>query len=108
MDKCKRSLSIILSLLSFLLLGGSPVLVFLSLCFAQNGVKPATLNMGTIVSYNTTTGRVTRKAIELDVEDVNNDKTFLNETQLGLMMMDYNYTSSIGTIAGMFNVFKVD
>ncbi|GLJ46364.1 hypothetical protein SUGI_0977270 [Cryptomeria japonica] len=90
-----------------MLLGGAPHLIFPCLCLAQNGVRPATVNVGAIVSYNTTIGRVSRKAIELAVEDVNNDKTLLNETQLVLTMVDSNRSAFIGTLAA-FELSKKD
>ncbi|KAH9328311.1 hypothetical protein KI387_000419, partial [Taxus chinensis] len=73
----------------------------ISLCLAQNGGRPATVNVGALVAYNTTIGRVAKKAIELALEDVNNDETVLNGTQLVLTMMDSNCSAFIGTSAAL-------
>ncbi|GLJ46345.1 hypothetical protein SUGI_0976910 [Cryptomeria japonica] len=77
------------------------------LCLAQNGARPATVNVGALVAYHTTIGRVAKKAIELAVEDVNNDKTVLNGTKLVLTMMDTNCTAFIGTSAAL-ELMKTD
>ncbi|GLJ46350.1 hypothetical protein SUGI_0977080 [Cryptomeria japonica] len=71
------------------------------LCLAQNGTRPATVNVGALVAYDTTIGRVAKKAIELAVEDVNKDGTVLNGTKLVLTMMDTNCTAFIGTSAAL-------
>lgn len=71
------------------------------LCLAQNGTRPATVHVGALVAYDTTIGRVAKKAIELAVEDVNKDKTVLNGTKLVLTMMDTNCSAFIGTSAAL-------
>ncbi|KAH9328301.1 hypothetical protein KI387_000409 [Taxus chinensis] len=86
---------------SFLVLGLASIVFSPCPCSAENGKRPATVNVGALVAYNTTIGRVAKKAIELAVEDVNKDKTLLNETQLVLTMMDTNCSAFIGTSAAL-------
>ncbi|GLJ46365.1 hypothetical protein SUGI_0977280 [Cryptomeria japonica] len=80
------------------------MMIFLNwtcLCLTQNGDRPATVNLGALAAYNSTIGRVAKKAIELALEDVNNDKTLLNRTRLVLTMMDSNCSAFIGTSAAL-------
>lgn len=62
---------------------------------------PATVNVGALLAYNTTMGRVAKQAIEMAVEDVNNSPSLLNATQLLLTMMDSNCSAFIGTAAAL-------
>ncbi|XP_057866287.2 glutamate receptor 3.3 isoform X3 [Cryptomeria japonica] len=87
-----------------LVLGFVSIVIFsdcIFLCLAQNGTRPATVNVGALVAYNTTIGRVAKKAIELALEDINNDETLLNGTRLVLTMMDSNCSAFIGTSAAL-------
>ncbi|KAH9328287.1 hypothetical protein KI387_000395, partial [Taxus chinensis] len=89
---------------ALLVLGFVSVVVspdWVCLCLAQNGARPATVNVGALVAYRTTIGRVAKKAIELALEDVNNSETVLNGTQLKLTMMDSNCSAFIGTSAAL-------
>jgi len=61
---------------------------------------PATVNVGALLAYNTTMGRVAKQAIEMALEDVNNSPSLLNGTQLVLTMMDSNCSAFLGTAAG--------
>ncbi|XP_057858418.2 glutamate receptor 3.4 isoform X2 [Cryptomeria japonica] len=92
------------SWVSLLVLGFIFMMIFLNwtcLCLTQNGDRPATVNLGALAAYNSTIGRVAKKAIELALEDVNNDKTLLNRTRLVLTMMDSNCSAFIGTSAAL-------
>jgi len=62
---------------------------------------PATVNVGALLAYNTTMGRVAKQAIEMALEDVNNSPSLLNGTQLVLTMMDSNCSAFLGTAAAL-------
>ena len=50
--------------------------------------RPDVVNIGALVAYDSTIGKVAKKAIELALEDVNRDSIVLNGTRLALSMMD--------------------
>jgi len=62
---------------------------------------PVTVNVGALLAYNTTIGRVAKQAIELALEDVNNSPSLLSETRLVLTMMDSSCSAFIGTAAAL-------
>ncbi|GMP62449.1 hypothetical protein CsSME_00024558 [Camellia sinensis var. sinensis] len=78
-----------------LLLNGSvldnPVWVLiygLLLCCHVKCQRPEILRIGTLLSYNSVIGRVSKVAIETAIADVNADPSILNGTQLKLIMED--------------------
>ena len=50
--------------------------------------RPRTVNVGALMSFNSTVGRVAKVAIEAAVDDVNSDATILNGTELKILMLD--------------------
>ncbi|KAH9328298.1 hypothetical protein KI387_000406, partial [Taxus chinensis] len=92
------------NLVSLMVLGFASILGFphwACLCFAQNGVRPATVNVGALLAYDSTIGRVAKKAIQLALEDVNKDKKLLKGTRIALTMMDSNCSAYIGISAAL-------
>ena len=62
--------------------------------------RPDVVNIGALVAYDSTIGKVARKAIELVVEDVNSNLSVLNGIWLVVTMMDTNCSAFFGTIVG--------
>ena len=62
--------------------------------------RPAVVNMGAIVTYDSVIGRVAKAAIEAAVADVNSDKNVLGGTRLNLIMQDSNCNAFMGAIRG--------
>lgn len=50
--------------------------------------RPSTVNIGAILSFNSTIGRVAKVAIEAAVDDINSNPTVLNGTKLNVSMQD--------------------
>lgn len=61
--------------------------------------RPDVVNIGALVAYDSTIGKVAKKTIELALEDVNSDSSVLNGTRLELTMMDTNCSAFLGTAA---------
>lgn len=59
--------------------------------------RPAFVNVGALLVFNSTIGRVAKTAIELAVKDVNNNTNLLNGTKLVLHMVDSNCNAFAGT-----------
>lgn len=63
--------------------------------------RPDFVNVGAILSRNSTIGKVARVAIEAAVEDVNSDPDVLAGTKINLTMQDSNYSGFLGIVEGM-------
>ncbi|KAJ8764002.1 hypothetical protein K2173_004875 [Erythroxylum novogranatense] len=63
--------------------------------------RPAVVNIGAILSFNTTIGRVARVAINTAVEDVNSDPSVLGGTKLSIKMPDTNFSGFVGIIEAL-------
>jgi len=50
--------------------------------------RPRIVNVGALMSFNSTVGRVAKVAIEAAVDDVNSDPTILNGTKLKILTLD--------------------
>lgn len=50
--------------------------------------RPTTVNVGALLSFNSTVGRVAKVAIEAAVDDVNSNANILNGTTLKILMLD--------------------
>lgn len=50
--------------------------------------RPRTVNVGALMSFNSTVGRVAKVAIQAAVDDVNSDATILTGTELKILMLD--------------------
>eukprot|EP01018_Ginkgo_biloba_P018050 Gb_20693 [translate_table: standard] len=75
------------------------VLVMTPSCISAENARPASVNVGALVAYNTTIGKVAKRAIQMALEDVNRNASVLNGTRLVLTMMDSNCSAFIGTAA---------
>lgn len=62
--------------------------------------RPNVVNVGALLAFNSTIGRVAKTAIELAVKDVNSDETLLNGTKLLLTMVDSTCNVFLGTAQG--------
>lgn len=62
--------------------------------------RPLVVNVGALIAFNSTIGRVAKTAIELAVNDVNNNENLLNGTKLELIMVDSNCNAFVGTVEG--------
>jgi len=50
--------------------------------------RPRAVNIGAILSFNSTIGRVAKIAIQSAVDDINSNPTILNGTKLKISMLD--------------------
>ncbi|XP_015576348.1 glutamate receptor 3.6 isoform X2 [Ricinus communis] len=68
-----------------------------------NGVttRPRRLNVGAIMSFNTTVGKVARIAIKAAVNDVNSNPSILGGTELNIKIQDTNYSGFLGIIEAL-------
>ncbi|XLR50207.1 hypothetical protein HN51_000889 [Arachis hypogaea] len=55
--------------------------------------RPITINIGAILSFNSTIGRVAKVAIQAAVDDINSNATILNGTKLNISMQDTKFSS---------------
>ncbi|XP_020593976.1 glutamate receptor 3.7-like isoform X2 [Phalaenopsis equestris] len=67
----------------------------------SNGERPAVVNIGAVLTYESAIGRVAKAAIEAAVQDVNASKKILNHTRLNLIMEDSNCSAFIGAVAAL-------
>ncbi|KAJ4839030.1 hypothetical protein Tsubulata_018927 [Turnera subulata] len=70
---------------------------------ASNNVttRPESVNIGAIVTLNSTLGKVGRIAVEAAVDDVNSDPSVLGGTKLRLKVQDSNYSGFMGMIEAL-------
>ncbi|KAI0495185.1 hypothetical protein KFK09_025335 [Dendrobium nobile] len=66
-----------------------------------NGERPAVVNIGAVLTYDSAIGRVAKAAIEAAVQDVNANENVLNGTRLNLMMEDSSCSAFIGAVAAL-------
>lgn len=69
--------------------------------------RPAVVNIGAILAYDSVIGRVAKAAIEAAVADVNVDGSILGGTQLNLIMQNSNCNAFLGAI-GALKVLEKD
>jgi ionotropic glutamate receptor len=67
---------------------------------AVAGQRPSAVTVGALFTYESTIGRAARLAIELAVDDVNDDTVVLAGTKLNLITHDTNCSSFLGTVEG--------
>ena len=60
--------------------------------------RPSVVNVGAILAYKSTIGKVAKVAIEAAIEDVNSDPTVLAGTKIQLTMQDSNYDGFLGIV----------
>ncbi|KAF7809580.1 glutamate receptor 3.6-like [Senna tora] len=89
------------------------VLVILWSCFSPNGLsdvsstRPSSVNIGAILSFNSTIGRVAKVAIEAAVDDINSNQTILNGTHLNISVQDTKVsTGFLGIIESLLLMEK--
>ncbi|XP_027918723.1 glutamate receptor 3.6-like isoform X2 [Vigna unguiculata] len=64
--------------------------------------RPSAINIGAILSFNSTVGRVAKVAIQAAVDDVNSNATILSGTKLNISMLDTKLsTGFLGIIASL-------
>ena len=68
---------------------------------ANSTAKPKVVNIGALLTFNSTIGRVAKVAISAAANDVNNDPTVLNGTELVVKMQDSKCNGFDGIIQGM-------
>lgn len=66
------------------------------------GSRPSVLNIGAIISFDSTIGRVAKIAIDEAVKDVNADPNILPGTHLVVTMQDSNCSGFLGMIQGNY------
>ncbi|XP_015889581.4 glutamate receptor 3.6-like [Ziziphus jujuba] len=66
-----------------------------------NTARPGFVNIGAILSLNSTIGKVAKVAIEAAVDDVNSNSSFLNGTKLRLAMQDTKYSDFLGIVEAL-------
>ncbi|WOL17775.1 glutamate receptor 3.7-like [Canna indica] len=74
--------------------------------FASAG-RPAVVNVGAVLTYDSVIGRVAKVAIEAAVADINANSSVLGGTRLNLMMHDANCSVFLGAAAAL-NVLDKD
>ncbi|PKA62215.1 Glutamate receptor 3.7 [Apostasia shenzhenica] len=72
-----------------------------------SGERPAVVNIGAILTYESAIGKVAKAAIETAVDDVNANDQILYGTRLNLFMENSNCSAFIGTLAA-FKVINKD
>ncbi|XP_050257634.1 glutamate receptor 3.6-like isoform X2 [Quercus robur] len=60
--------------------------------------RPSVVDIGAILAYKSTIGKVAKVAIEAAIEDVNSDPTVLAGTKIQLTMQDSNYDGFLGIV----------
>ncbi|KAJ8764125.1 hypothetical protein K2173_005031 [Erythroxylum novogranatense] len=63
--------------------------------------RPKNVNIGALLSFDSTIGKVAKVAIEAAVKDVNNDPSVLGVTKLHLTMQDTAYSGYVGLLEAL-------
>ncbi|KAG0459097.1 hypothetical protein HPP92_022225 [Vanilla planifolia] len=74
---------------------------FLSLIGRGNSSRHGIVNIGAILAFNTTIGRVAKVAIDAAVKDVNSDTSVLRSTELVIHAQDSNCNALTGIMGGL-------
>ncbi|XP_021714103.1 glutamate receptor 3.6-like [Chenopodium quinoa] len=78
--------------------------------FSANGVdtintnpsaRPEIVNIGAIISYNSTIGKVAKLAIQAAIDDVNSSPQILQGTKLNITMHDSKHSGFLGAVEAM-------
>jgi ionotropic glutamate receptor len=69
--------------------------------------RPQLVNIGAVFAFDSVIGRAAKVALEAAVSDVNNDKSFLKETELRLLMEDSACNVFRGSFGGTVTVLLV-
>ena len=68
---------------------------------ASNASRPAIVDIGALLHFNSTIGQVAKIAIQEAINDVNSNSTILHGTKLNLRMIDSTCGGFLGFIRGM-------
>ncbi len=63
--------------------------------------RPEFVNIGAILAFNSTIGKVARVAVQAAIDDVNSDPSILGGTKLRMKMQDTNDSGFLGIIEGI-------
>ncbi|KAG0499443.1 hypothetical protein HPP92_004134 [Vanilla planifolia] len=77
------------------------MLSVLGLYGVVDGGRPAVVNIGAVLSYDSTIGRVAKVAIEAAVDAINANKDILKGTRLNLVAANSNCSAFIGMFAAL-------
>ncbi|KAL2334667.1 hypothetical protein Fmac_015880 [Flemingia macrophylla] len=83
------------------------VLVMLYQVFPSEGIYN-TVNIGVLISFNSTVGRVAKVAIEAAVDDINSNVTILNGTKLNISILDTKLSTGFLGIIDSLRLIKSD
>ncbi|XP_020230862.1 glutamate receptor 3.6 [Cajanus cajan] len=70
--------------------------------------RPSSVNVGAILSFNSTIGRVAKVAIQAAVDDINSNATILNGTKLNISMLDTKLSTGFLGIIDSFLLMESD
>ena len=68
--------------------------------------RPSVVNVGAILAYKSTIGKVAKVAIEAAIEDVNSDPTVLAGTKINLTMHDSHNNGFLGIVESKLFVYN--
>lgn len=85
--------------------GSSPMefilLIFvLTVSIGVHCQRPAVVNIGAVLTYNSAIGEAAKETINLAVDDINEDSSVLGGTKLNLLMENSNCSVLIGSLKG--------
>lgn len=69
-----------------------------------NSTRPQVVNIGALVCFNSSIGKVAKVAINTAVEDVNSNPAILKGTKLKVTMQDTKTSHFLGIIEGMYSL----
>lgn len=62
--------------------------------------RPAVVNIGAVLTYNSAIGEVAKDTINAAVDDINEDSSVLGGTKINLLMENANCSVFIGSLKG--------
>ena len=80
---------------------------FLSKGISDVSTRPRTVNIGAILSFNSTIGKVAKVAIEAAVNDINSNSAVLSGTMLNISMQDTKVSTGFLGIIGCKSLSKL-
>ncbi|KAM7261130.1 hypothetical protein ACFE04_026605 [Oxalis oulophora] len=82
-----------------------PLLMLLSLCSyfttPYGGQIPHLLNIGALISLNSTIGKAANLAVQAAIDDVNSTPSLLNSTHLRLILQNSDYSGFLGLVEAL-------
>jgi ionotropic glutamate receptor len=76
---------------------------FISTATDASSTRPDVVNIGAILAFNSSIGKVAKVAIEAALDDVNSDPEVLNGTKLNITMQDTKLSSGfLGIVEGTY------